>query len=161
MKRMGGMQSTADDAARCQRLLQRIHRLVGSGDDAQRGAVDGCDGQCRCEQRPHVGFGQPYRQHRAAGQLLHQPAASRHDGQRVLEREYAGEDGRDEFAHAMADHRRRLHAPAHPQFGQRVFHAEDGGLRRHRGHQSLARFGRIERRIEQLAQLLGHQGFED
>ncbi len=63
--------------------------------------------------------------HRAVeGQRLHQTPARRDQFQAVRQAEDAG----DVFTHAMPHHRRRLDAPRLPQFCQRVFDSEQGGL---------------------------------
>jgi len=65
---------------------------------------------------------------------LHQRAATRHQADRVGQRKHASEGSGDELADTVPDHRRRLHAKAHPPARERVFDGE--GRRLHdRGRQ--------------------------
>ena len=56
-----------------------------------------------------------HRQHGAGRQPLHQPAARGHQGERVLERQHAGQVGGHVLADAVAEHRLRHDAPVLPQ----------------------------------------------
>ena len=60
----------------------------------------------------------------AGGLRLHQRAAPCHQAQGIGQVEHAGQRRGDELADAVADHRRRHHALAHPATRQRVFDRE-------------------------------------
>ena len=104
--------------------LQLVEGSVRSRHHAQFRAIDRGHRQHVAQQPAGLLLGQTQGQHPAGGQFLHHAAASSDHGQGVLEREHAGQASRDQFPHAMADHRLRLHAQAHPEAGKRVLDDE-------------------------------------
>ena len=101
-----------------------------------------------CERRPrrHGGLVREHRRHRAAGRPLgHEPAAGGDQPERVVHVHHAGHAGRRVLADAVADDRRRLHAPRPPQRGQRPLHREQRRLR-------VLRLGEEIVALEQLQQ---------
>jgi hypothetical protein len=154
-------QAAAGDGLLCQRLfVAAIAAGRRAGDHAHRGIVDG--GQRNCAVDVNLGGGQRHGKHRAGGQIVDQPSARGDDGERIFEREDAGDASGYVFADAVAGHRRRLDAKRHPPLGERVFDGEERGLREPGLVQLSAQdflFGvrRIKRRDEIDAQRLAQK----
>ena len=87
------------------------HRLRGPAHDAEVRAVGGRDARAPVEQRPDLLLGERHGEHGAAGQLLDELRPPRHQGQRVVQRERAGEAGGHVLADAVADHGLRAGFP--------------------------------------------------
>ena len=112
------MQPPANDSAKCKQRFEPIHRIVRTRYHAQRRSIDRSDRQWWSQQVPHLFFRQPHRQHRTAGQFLHQLAARRDHRQGIFQSQNAGNHRCDELPDAVADHRLRRDSPAHPEPGQ-------------------------------------------
>ncbi|GAA0957353.1 hypothetical protein GCM10009575_087960 [Streptomyces rhizosphaericus] len=104
-----GVEGVADGeplglAAPCLEARRDLHgRVLVTGDDDRRRAVDGGDGHPLGEQRCHLVLRRLHGDHRAAGgELLHQLAARGHQGGGVGEREHPGDMGGGELADGVA-----------------------------------------------------------
>ena len=60
--------------------------------------------------------------------LLHEPAASRNELERVFKTKNAGDAGGHVLTDAMSDREFRLDTPGKPHLGQRIFNCEQGRL---------------------------------
>lgn len=130
---MRGLQRAAGNAVGLQRGLQRGDVLEGAGGHAGRGAVVGGERKTGPEPAGEIGRAHAHRQHRACGLRLHERAAAGDQPGGILEPHHAGDDGRDELAHAVADQRMRTSAQCQQPAGECVFEREDRGLRGGRG----------------------------
>ncbi len=138
-------QAGRGDLALAQHRLDLGDRLRRPGEDHRAGSVHRGERQPRPERR-QVGLGGGDRQHGPRRQALDEPSARRHQGQGVVQLHDAGQAGGDQLAEAVADHRRRLDAPRHPQPGEAVFDGEQRRLRdRHRGKRRERRRRRCPR----------------
>jgi hypothetical protein len=111
---------------------ERLDGADRAGDHALADRVDRGDGECGVELVGHRFGRKGNAQHRTFGERVEEPAAAHDDVERVGFREDARDAGGGVFAHAVADHGRRLHAPGHPLPRHRVFDGEEGGERRPR-----------------------------
>ena len=110
--------------ARRSSALDRGDRARG---DAQLGRVDRGERELAAEQRRDLLRRQRDREHRARRHALEEPPAQRHERQRVVEREHAGQTRGRVLAHAVADQRGRLDAPRAPELRERVLDEEERG----------------------------------
>ena len=76
-------------------------------------------------------------------------AAQMDETDAILERHHTGEAGGGILAHAVADQRRRCHAPGHPEPRQRVFDDHDQRQLDGRPLQPLHRLGVVFRLVNQ------------
>ncbi|NKA55413.1 hypothetical protein GO279_04174 [Ralstonia solanacearum] len=153
MERVRSRQAPMRDALGIQPTLQRRDRRCLAGHHAALAAVDRGQGQRPIQLRAQAGFVQRHAQHRAGGQALHQAATLGNQHQGVVDGKDAGQAGRHVFAHTVADQRGRLHAPVHPQPGERVLDDEQRGLRRlGPGQRQVARLG-VAVAVERLDQI--------
>ncbi len=125
---VGGLHLEAAHAAGAQPFGEGGDGVLGAADDAEVGPVGGGERERGVEVRPDLRFGERHGEQRARGQVLDQPRAPRHQGERVVEPQSAGEAGGDVLADAVADHRRGLDPPLHQQAGEGVFDDEAGRL---------------------------------
>jgi hypothetical protein len=100
-----------------------------------------------------LGLGDGEREHDAAGERLHRPAARRHQPQRVVERKDAGQHGGRVLADAVAEESGWTHAPRLPQPRQGVLHRQQRGLRRRRLTQRFVGAGRQQDGAQVAAQV--------
>ncbi len=137
------------------RLPARRHR--------EGGRVDRREGEAGAQERRELGLGQRHREHRPGGHLLHQPPAEGDQVERVLEREDAGQAGRDVLADAVAEHGLGAHPPLHPQPGEGVLDGEEGGLREGRPGEARGGLGLLgllaggEERLPEIDLEVGQQ----
>ena len=129
MKRVRGVQPPAGRAPLFEFLLQRFDGVMRSRSDAQRRRIDRRQRKFAAQQRFEFRFGQTDRQHGAGRLLLHQATARGDQGQRVFKRKNSGQTRGHVFAHAVADHRLGLSAPAHPELRQCILDDKQRRLR--------------------------------
>ena len=110
------------------RRQRRRRRAPGRPPPRARGPLTAASARPPPSSGTQLGLRQRDREHRARRHRGHQPAALGDQRQGVREREDAGQAGRHVLADAVADHRRRPHAPGHPEPGQRVLDGEQRGL---------------------------------
>ncbi len=126
MERVRGVEPTAFDS-RCRQVpLEGGDVFRRARHDAERRRIHRREPQplAISQTRPQLIFGQRHRQHHPFRHLLHQPAAGRHQVERVLQLQNARHARRDELADAVADARRRLHPPRPPELGEGVLDDE-------------------------------------
>ncbi|CAM5391027.1 hypothetical protein SLAVM298S_07454 [Streptomyces lavendulae subsp. lavendulae] len=120
-------------AVRREPVDDRRHRIRSARNHHRRGPVDRRDPRAVLEpgqQVPYLLLRGLHGDHHARGrQLLHQPAARRHQGRRVFEREHARHMGGRELAHRVTREQVRPDAPGLHQPEQRHLDREQGGLR--------------------------------
>ena len=162
MERVGRAHALALDALRVEARLQRLERRVAARDDRERGRVDRGRPQAVAEVPPELRLRKRHRQHRAGGHRRHQAPAQRHEPQRVLEREHAGEARGHELADAVADRGVGHDAPRHPQAREGVLDDEERRLRVARVGQALVRrVGGAVLRMDDRAQVTADLRLED
>jgi ribosomal protein L32E len=93
-----------------QSVAQRFDRRRRTGDDAQTRRIVGRDRELGSESRHDFVGAHPHGQHAAGGHRAHELSTLRDQTNAVLWGEHAGQRRRDEFADAVADHRRRYDA---------------------------------------------------
>src|ERR1700733_6274209 len=124
MECMRRMQGIALDAS-SRKLPQYISHFLGwTRNSAQRRRIYRGDLDAGIQPRLEFGRRQMNNGHGAGMQLLKQPPASRHDLDRVLQRQNTGQMRGHVLTNAVADHRFGGNAPMHPQLRKRVFDAE-------------------------------------
>lgn len=83
-----GVQPLTVETVRRKLRFERGNHLSGTGDHTLRRAIDRRQRQIQAQQRLHIGSRQRHGQHRAGGQIMHQPATRRDQCQRVLKAEH-------------------------------------------------------------------------
>ena len=158
MEGVRGLQQARGDAVGLQRRAEILDRVARTGHHAGARRVLRRQRQIFRQARLQRIQRQSHRQHRARRLRLHQFATPRDQRDRVAQAEHTGQRGRHELAHAVADHRRRPEAQAHPPLRQRVLDGERRRLHHCRGQQRRRVIGEYARgQIETalLAQGLG------
>ena len=151
MESVRGVEPARGDAAFREDCFDFRDRLERTGENGERGRIRGRERDLGVQKLSGLFRAEPRREHRAAGQFLHESRARGDEPQRVLEREDAGERGGDKFADAVSNQRRGFESPRHPELRERIADREDRRL----GEARLAqlRFRVVGRREKEVAQI--------
>ena len=150
---MGGdvdRDALAVDADRRQPGLQRVERRLRPGGHRQFRRVHARDVEIRPEMRREIARRQRHAQHAPGRHRVEELPAQVDEPDAILEGHHPGEAGGGVLAHRMADERAGLHAPGHPELGQRIFDDHDQRqLHRRPLQPEIGRGQRLDRRLGQ------------